>query len=204
MNDSQDNNTPSGGFDAVQIGEKMFKWRDYTPIPILLLMLVVADPNKVSTTIGTVVIMFGEVFRLYSVAFIGSISRTRKENLGAKLVTTGPFRFVRNPLYVGNFLITIGFATYAAQPWFIFAAAAMFSFQYYCIVKYEETLLLARFGEEYERYCQEVPAWIPRRLPSLDHIEWPPNLSDAVRSEYRTFMAIIAVFIALFISSAGK
>ncbi len=191
-------------FNVVEMGEKLFKWRDYTPIPLLLLMFVAAEPNKISTTVGTAVVILGEMIRIYSVAFIGSISRTRKDSLGHNLVMSGPFRYVRNPLYVGNFLITMGFATYAAQPWFIVLAALAFGFQYYCVVKYEETLLQAKFGEEYERYCQEVPAWIPKSLPSLDDIEWPSNLSAAIRSEYRTFTAIAAVFIVLFISSSGR
>lgn len=194
----------TSNFNVVEMGERLFKWRDYTPIPLLLLMFVTAEPNKISTTIGTAVIILGEVIRIYSVSFIGSISRTRKESLGHNLISSGPFRYVRNPLYVGNFLITMGFATYAAQPWFIVFAALAFGFQYYCIVKYEETLLVARFGEEYELYCRQVPAWIPRTLPSLDNIEWPTNLSAAMRSEYRTFLAILAVFVVLFISSAGR
>lgn len=189
-----------GLLDPVALGEKLFRLRDYTPIPLIILMWFVASPTKVSATIGTMIIICGEVLRIYSVSFIGSISRTRSDNLGSRLVTSGPFRYVRNPLYVGNFLITFGFAFYSAEPVFVALATALFAFQYFNIVRYEETLLRVRFGEDFDRYCQEVPAWFPSRLPALDEIEWPLELAGAIRSEKRTFLALGAVFVLLFLS----
>ena len=90
------------------LGETFFKYRDYTPIPLILIVLFVAKPSVFTATLGTIVLTFGELFRIYSVAFIGSISRTRKESLGNQLITSGPFKWVRNPLYLGNFFIVFG------------------------------------------------------------------------------------------------
>ncbi len=71
--------------------------------------------------------MAGELLRLYAVAFIGSVSRTRSESTGAQVVTTGPFGYVRNPLYVGNFLITMGVTVYGGRAWFVAITAIAFS-----------------------------------------------------------------------------
>ena len=97
----------------VRIGEWFFKYRDYTPIPLIIALLFVNDPTVFSATIGLLAVVFGELFRIYTVAFIGTVSRTRSDSTGQKLVTNGPFGIVRNPLYVGNFFIVLGFALFA-------------------------------------------------------------------------------------------
>ena len=180
------------------LGERLFEWRDYTPIPLVLLVLVFADPSARSATLGTLLIALGELIRLYSVAFIGTVSRTRNvATTGMKLISDGPFALVRNPLYVGNALLTIGFAVYAGRIWLIVAAAAAFAFQYHCIVKFEERLLVQRFGHEYEDYRQRVPAWLPRRLPAAAEFPAPPDLAAALQSEKRTLLAAGAMLLAL-------
>lgn len=82
-----------------------------------------------------------------------------------ELVVQGPYRYVRNPMYLGAALAMLGewlrvpsspFATYIAL-WF--AAVAVL------VITYEEPTLRAKFGESYERYTQEVPRWIPRARP---------------------------------------
>jgi protein-S-isoprenylcysteine O-methyltransferase Ste14 len=184
-------------FSVIEIGEKLFQWRDYTPIPIIILFLAFAAPNVVSATIGTLVIMVGEMIRLYSVAFIGSVSRTRSSSLGQALVTRGPFAIVRNPLYVGNFFIVLGFGIFCGRPLLLILAMAAFAFQYHCIVKYEESLLVQRFGAEFQRYRDTVPAWLPLRLPDLAELESPDTLIPALRSEKRTLTAIFALMFVL-------
>lgn len=189
----------------VDIGAKLFELRDYTPIPLIVLVLFVAEPSVRSATIGTLITVCGELFRIYSVAFIGSVSRTRNtSSAGANLITSGPFAFVRNPLYCGNFLICLGIAVFSGVTWVVLLTVALFAFQYYCIVKYEEKLLLEKFGTEYAEYMTKVPAWIPSRLPALAEIEWPDTFSPALRSERRTLAAVAFMLIALMLVSGGS
>lgn len=178
-------------------GQTLFKYRDYTPIPLVLIALIVTHPTAVSATLGTLLVMFGELIRIYSVAFIGSISRTRKGNLGEALVCTGPFKMVRNPLYVGNFFIVIGLSTYTASISLMLLTTILFGVQYYFIVQYEEELLQKKFGKDYHEYQQSVPPWIPNKLPKLEEIEWPQTFSGALKSEKRTLTAICAMIILL-------
>jgi len=186
----------------VEIGEKLFEWRDYTPIPLIVLVLFCAEPSVRSATAGTLLAIAGELLRIYSVAFIGSISRTRNtSSTGSGLITRGPFSWVRNPLYVGNFMISFGMSVFSGVSWLMVLTVALFAFQYYAIVKYEEKLLTERFGAEYEAFMKTTPAWFPSRLPSLESLEWPDTFTPALRSERRTLAAIGIMLLALVLVS---
>ena len=133
--------------DFEAIGQWFFKYRDFTPIPLIILLLIFSEPTILTAMLGTLVIMSGELIRVYSVAFIGSISRTRKDRTGGNLVDSGPFGLVRNPLYVGNFFITMGFSLFGGNLYIAILGFVMFSVQYFFIVKYEENLLRKEFGD---------------------------------------------------------
>jgi protein-S-isoprenylcysteine O-methyltransferase Ste14 len=182
-----------------EVGEKFFQWRDYTPLPLIALMFVVAHPSAVSATFGLLVITAGELIRVYAVSFIGGVSRTRTRSTNQSLITDGAFSIVRNPLYVGNFLITTGAAVYSGVPWMVVLAAIAFYFQYHYIVLYEESLLKAKFGAEYSEYCKRVPRWWPAKMPEFDKLPWPETFAPALKSEKRTLLAILCVVLLLMI-----
>lgn len=182
-------------------GEKFFKMRDYTAIPLVVLLLLIARPTVVSATLGMLLIFLGELIRIYSVAFIGGVARSRSATMGEKLISEGPFALVRNPLYIGNFFLVLGFAIYGGKSWFVILSVILFSLQYRLIVDYEESLLEEKFGNDYLTYRNQVPAWVPKRAPSLSEWVWPQDFTDAIRSEKRTFTAIAAVLTLLLILS---
>ncbi len=79
----------------------------------------------------------------------------------AHLVTTGPYRYSRNPMYIGPLVILIGETLlYGALPLLYFLLALAAGFHIF-IVSYEERALGQQFGEAYARYCEAVPRWIP-------------------------------------------
>lgn len=172
------------------LGAALFKYRDYTPIPLILMILIFAEPTVTTAVLGLISVFLGELTRVYSVAFIGSISRTRKDRTGGRLIKEGPFSFVRNPLYVGNFFITLGVAIFAGSSALVALTVALFAFQYYFIVQYEEELLRKTFGQDYDDFCREVPAWFPKKRFEIEKLEWPSSFSAAIKSEQKTLMAI--------------
>ena len=100
-----------------------------------------------------------------------------------RLTTTGPFQFVRNPLYLGNLLLCVG-ATITSQvlwlvPVTLFWCLGIFSL----VVRYEEAHLRQHYGEPYRRYFAEVPRWFPRsfRLRNLGLVN--ESFRRAVRAE---------------------
>lgn len=85
-----------------------------------------------------------------------------------RLVIRGPYRWARNPMYVGVLAILLAEALLFASPVLAaYAAAVAIAFHAF-VVLYEEPSLGRRFGDAYADYCRAVPRWIPRpRRPAL-------------------------------------
>ncbi|MCK4644057.1 isoprenylcysteine carboxylmethyltransferase family protein [bacterium] len=173
------------------LGRFLFKLRSYTPLPVVLAYFIVADVEILSLVLGIFLILLGEFIRLYSVAFIGSISRTRGDATG-NLVITGPYAAVRNPLYVGNFFIFMGFVTTSGNLILIAASLALFVFQYTFIVIYEEDTLLEKFGNEYIKYKKSVHPLIPNLIKVFDKNNYSAvDITKGFRSERWTLIAVL-------------
>ena len=71
------------------------------------------------------------------------------------------FNFIRHPIYLSEILLYLGFLMLSISLAAVFVWVIAIVFLHY-ISRYEERLLLDRFGEEYEQYMREVPMWIPR------------------------------------------
>jgi len=143
------------------ISNTFFKYRSYTPIPFLLLMLMFAEPSVMSMIIGFAIALVGELIRFWGVSWAGSETRTTGEVGGTYLIISGSFAFVRNPLYVGNILLYtgIGIMSWSLFPYLQIAALLFFIVQYHFIVLEEEKYLKEKFGNSYKEYlkkCSEV------------------------------------------------
>lgn len=78
-----------------------------------------------------------------------------------RLVVVGPYRLVRNPMYIGAALALGGAALYY-QSWALLGYCAAFALATHLfVVTYEEPTLRATFGDPYVRYCQRVRRWWP-------------------------------------------
>ena len=81
-----------------------------------------------------------------------------------RLVVEGPYRYVRNPLYDGDFCLIIG-AALLTRSWALVLVAAFYLAQLALQLPMEERELRERFGAPYRRYCELVPRFVPRRRP---------------------------------------
>src|SRR5262249_23363917 len=117
--------------------------------------------------VGVALTLLGEAIRLWGVRHIGVISRTRSDRSGP-LIDTGPFAYVRNPLYLGNIALWVGFALVARLPWVALVAAILLAAEYHAIVKWEEGLLESRLGQAYLDYKSRVARWIPARTRAAE------------------------------------
>lgn len=79
-----------------------------------------------------------------------------------KFVPHGPYRFVRNPMYLGGVSTLAGWGLYARSLSMVMYAVVAFLLIHTFVVLGEEPGLRKRFDGEYEAYCQTVPRWIPR------------------------------------------
>ena len=182
------------------VREFLFRYRGYTPVPIVILMLLFARPTAASFAWGLPIALLGEAIRLWGVSLAGSATRATGGVGAIELVTSGPFAYVRNPLYMGNLLLYLGMgiASNALSPWLQAAALLWFFAQYSAIVSLEEEFLVGRFGEEYTRYCAAVPRFLPT-FRRYEGGEPQPGLSlgRGLRSERRTLQAMALLTIAL-------
>ncbi|MEW6703023.1 MAG: methyltransferase, partial [Bacteroidota bacterium] len=121
----------------------IFKYRSYTPLPFLLLMVIFQNATVTSMIVGFALALFGEFFRLWGVSYAGSETRTTDGIGGTYLVVSGAYAYVRNPLYVGNMLmyLGIGIMSMALFPYLQIAALIFFFWQYSVIIKEEESFL---------------------------------------------------------------
>jgi protein-S-isoprenylcysteine O-methyltransferase Ste14 len=184
--------------------QKIFSYRSYTPIPFLIVMLIFAEPTLWSLLIGFLIALVGELIRFWGVGYAGGETRTTGPVGGSKLVTNGPYAYVRNPLYLGNMLMYLGFGvmSMALFPYFQIIGLIYFFVQYYLIVTLEEDYLSRAFPDEYALYIKHVPRFIPR----LKRYEFASNfkfdIKEALRSEKRTlqaFFLVVALNILIFI-----
>jgi len=123
-------------------------------IPILLLC---SNMNDQTFRWGIVLLAIGELIRFWALGFV--------EKKGQKLAMSGPYAFVRNPLYVGNFFLGLGVALIVWN-WIILVIFLVGFFGIYTgTIRGEEKHLREMFGKPYEDYCKNVPSFLPRLTP---------------------------------------
>ena len=148
---------------TTRLGGWLFRHRTSLPGPVAIVIVMLPGNESASpflVGVGVAITIVGELLRLWGVHHIGAISRTRSERLGP-LVAGGPFALVRNPLYVGNILLWVGFAIAARMLWLAPIVVVLLALEYHAIVRWEETLLESRLGQAYREYAARVPRWIP-------------------------------------------
>lgn len=180
---------------------RFFKYRSYTPIPFLFLMFFFEDANIWSLVAGFLIALTGEFIRFWGVSWAGSETRTTGSVGGTFLIVSGPFAYVRNPLYVGNILLYfgLGIMSFAIFPYLQIIAIIFFFIQYHFIVKEEEEYLAKAYGKDYEEYVKHVPRFFPKLISyKVDKIEQPPlNWKGGLKSEKRTLQAFSLVTITI-------
>ena len=104
---------------------------------------------------------------------VDSFARFALEGLGTpapiappqKLVVTGLYRYVRNPIYIAVVAVIIGQALVFGDPRLLWYGALLWLFFHVWVVMIEEPTLKQTFGTEYESFRNNVPRWIPRLTP---------------------------------------
>ncbi len=76
------------------------------------------------------------------------------------LVTCGPFRYSRNPIYLGYTLLTLSIGLISTSAWFLPAALLAALTAQWSVIRYEEHHLEQRFGFDYECYCKRTRRWL--------------------------------------------
>ena len=165
-------------------------------------LVIFGRPSALSIALGVPLAFAGELVRCWAVGYSGKT--TRNDVVTApELVTAGPYAYVRNPLYLGNFATAAGFAIAftgsnapAERAALIVAALAVMAAVYATIVPHEEHFLRAQFGVAFERYCSGVPRIVPKLGPaSGGNGTWRRNV--LLQAESKTFVLFGVMLVAL-------
>ena len=118
-----------------------------------LVLIGIACPTPASLLAGLPVVILGESIRTWSSGHI------RKNKA---LATDGPYAHTRNPLYLGSFLIGLGFVVMSRSLWGLAIYLAAYALIYRAVIRYEENDLAKAFGGGFAEYVRTVPRFIPR------------------------------------------
>ncbi|MFH1539561.1 MAG: isoprenylcysteine carboxylmethyltransferase family protein [bacterium] len=128
------------------------KWRVRLGHIFTLLLVFFARPEAVSLAVGCLIALAGEVFRIYSA---GCIDKNQA------LARTGPYRWTRNPLYFGSFLLFFGLSIASGNPVIVAVFIPAFYLIYGSTIALEEKFIREKFGKDFEAFTGEVPRFFP-------------------------------------------
>jgi protein-S-isoprenylcysteine O-methyltransferase Ste14 len=146
-----------------------------------------AGPDSGTVAIGLALAVVGQVFRVYAAGFI---------HKNKQLASSGPYALVRHPLYLGNFLILIGFTIASANLYVTIGVVLFFLIWYPAAIAYEDSKLENIFEDEWREWSKNIRAIIPGRF----------RLADLKAEGWDTYQSLIRngeLPISLYLLSCG-
>jgi protein-S-isoprenylcysteine O-methyltransferase Ste14 len=165
-----------------KISALAFRFRGGVWTLFFLLVLFFIRRRTPAPTMGLIAVALGQGIRFWAA---GSIGQYRGEIVGAaELVTWGPYAFARNPLYLGNALIGVGWCALSGNPKAFLLFFVVFMILYVTLViPYEENYLKRLFPDDFARYSDRVGRFFPLRTPTLADLSGPFDWGVLWKSE---------------------
>jgi protein-S-isoprenylcysteine O-methyltransferase Ste14 len=139
-------------------------WLSFSTATIVVLLL------------GIVCALIGAFLRTWGTAYLSPAIVQDSAMHGEGVIAAGPYRYLRNPLYLGNLIHTFALALLMPPSGAIFCILAISLF-HLRLIAVEESFLTAKLGEPYTAYCTKVPPLIPALTPrvplSNTQPKWP-------------------------------
>jgi protein-S-isoprenylcysteine O-methyltransferase Ste14 len=162
-------------------------------VPVWLARVHVLPLNQASllvTALTVVLVCLGALFRVWGAAYLGSSIVHSGAMHGDAVMAGGPYRFLRNPLYLGSLMPALGISILMPPSGAIFFLIAIFVF-YFRLIFSEEDYLARRLGAPYVEYRSRVPRLIPSLRPRIAAPAVRPKWLEALLGE------VFAVGVAL-------
>jgi len=143
--------------------------------------------------IGLLVLFLGQFIRVSARGYKSENSKNSHA-----LIEGGPYRIVRNPMYLGILLIGLGVVIMFFNWWVVFFFLIIFALRYLPLIFNEEKKLQNMFPGAYEAYCLRVPRIMPR-LSSLIKVnlkEYLPIKPAWFKKEIRSIIALLIIILA--------
>jgi protein-S-isoprenylcysteine O-methyltransferase Ste14 len=150
-----------------------------------------SQPTMTSLCFGLALASSGLLLRIWSTGYL------RKHQ---ELCVTGPYRWTRNPLYLGSFLLGFGFSIAASNLWILLLFLILFISVYFPVMRREEEELVHSYGTKYEEYRNAVPAFLPTFRPYSNPSESNFRYQQViVNREYQAVLGFLTVFAFLLV-----
>jgi protein-S-isoprenylcysteine O-methyltransferase Ste14 len=131
---------------------------------------------------GAALVFSAAAIRTWGTSFLHAAVMHDSKLHTDRLLADGPFRYVRNPLYFGNILMSFGMGTTTSRLGFVVLVIGMTIFSYRLILR-EESELSESQGEGYRAYCAVVPRLLPSLSPRVPSAGNLPNWLDGFLGE---------------------
>lgn len=190
-------------------GNWLFRWRSYIPLIVFPILIIALRNSGSLERIGHTAVNFydsicivisfvGLAIRCITVGYAagGTSGRNTKGQRAETLNTMGMYSIVRHPLYLGNFMISVGIVSFVQVWWFVVITVLAFWIYYERIMYAEEAFLRKKFGTSYTNWAERTPAFIPR-LRNWQRPSLPVSLRNVLKRECSGFFGIIASFTLL-------
>ena len=144
--------------------------------------------DHIVETFGVVFILFGQTLRVSARGYKSEYSRN-----GQALIQGGPYTLVRNPMYLGIFLIGLGIVAVLFKLWALCIFLLFFILRYVLLIFQEERKLLFLFPHEYRQYCRKTPRLIPSLayLAKTEISEYLPLRPSWLKKEIGSILAVL-------------
>ncbi|HOW58620.1 MAG TPA: isoprenylcysteine carboxylmethyltransferase family protein [Candidatus Omnitrophota bacterium] len=191
-------------------GAFLFRWRSYIPLLLIpIVFIALRDPSYSAPSFegslgrcwdafAILVSLSGLIVRAMVAGYVprGTSGRNTLTQVAESLNTKGMYSIVRNPLYLGNFLMIFGIFLFLQVWWFVILGSLLFWVYYERIIFTEEEFLRKKFGEPYVAWSNKTPVFIPN-FKTWQKSDLPFSWKTVLRREHSSFFGMVAVFTVL-------
>ncbi len=186
----------------VKQGNYLFRYRSYFPLILFILAVPFVSMSlknlnitafvNVIDALSVLICFFGFAIRCYAVGTTpkGTSGRNTKQQVAEQLNTTGIYSVVRHPLYLGNYLISLGIVIFTHSPMFILIFSLLFWIYYERIMAAEEDFIGNKFGDAFMNWAARTPAFLPSFKNSTKGLV-PFSIKTVLRREYSGFLSTV-------------
>ena len=166
------------------------RFRTHVHFGAAVAALILGRPTDITTAVGLIPVLVGLSLRTWA---LGYLHRNRE------LCTSGPYAYVRHPLYLGSFVLLLGYSFMVNNPYLVAGAVMATVGIYTAVIRREEQAMTTTFGGQYEAYRQAVPMLLPRLSPyqrGERKFSWQRALTNRVLAECVIVLVVVALLTA--------
>jgi protein-S-isoprenylcysteine O-methyltransferase Ste14 len=174
----------------MSIKQTAYRLRGYlVSLPIIFALISYSfetENDWLNWPIGISIFLFGLFLRIWAQQHLHYRLRVHK-----RLTMTGPYSFVRNPIYIANIFICLGLVVMSELLW-LTPITLIYCWGIYSLaIRYEETHLLDKYGKSYHIYREKVPRWVPKVLHQRDIKIINEYLRKSIVTEIHCFLLLL-------------